>query len=133
LRPADAGRLVVAAWLLAWLTVRAIVLWAIARRHRTLAAAGANGLVDAFERLGPTFVKLGQLIASSPGLFPAPLADAALRCLDEVPPFPASVARRMVAEDLGRPADAVFESFDDEPLSAASIAQVHACVLPGGR
>ena len=83
--------------------------------------------------LGPTFVKLGQMIASSPSVFPAPLADACLRCLDDVPPVPASAARRIVAEDLGADIDDVFKEFDDTPLSAASIAQVHACVLRDGR
>src|SRR5918995_515762 len=66
------------------------------RRDRTaraeLAAAASAGLVDGFMALGPTFVKLGQLIASSPGMFPAPLADACLRTLDNVPPFPAREA-----------------------------------------
>jgi predicted unusual protein kinase regulating ubiquinone biosynthesis (AarF/ABC1/UbiB family)/CBS domain-containing protein len=95
--------------------------------------AGSSGAVDGFIRLGPTFVKLGQLMASSPGLFPAPLAGAARRCLDEVPPFPASDVRRMIREDLGRPPNQIFRSFDDTPLSAASIGQVHACTLPDGR
>ena len=57
-----------------------------------------GSLVDGFETLGPTFVKLGQMIASSPGLFPAPLADACLRCLDEVKPFDGETARRFTAD-----------------------------------
>ena len=93
----------------------------------------SEGIVDGFIVLGPTFVKLGQLIASSPGMFPAPLADASLRCLDEVPPVSAEAARRIVEEDLGRPVADVFQVFDPIPLSAASIAQVHACVLVDGR
>ncbi|MBV8160953.1 MAG: AarF/ABC1/UbiB kinase family protein, partial [Acidimicrobiia bacterium] len=104
-----------------------------ARRGRSWATELSEGLVQAFELLGPTFVKLGQLIASSPGLFPRPLADACLRFLDEVPPFPSETARRIVSEDLGRPVSQIFRSFDDTPLSAASIAQVHACVLLDGR
>jgi predicted unusual protein kinase regulating ubiquinone biosynthesis (AarF/ABC1/UbiB family) len=102
-------------------------------RDDTMLDAGSRGAVNGFIRLGPTFVKLGQLIASSPGLFPPPLATAARRCLDEVPPFPASVVRRMITEDLGRPPAQIFRQFDDTPLSAASIGQVHACVLPDGR
>ena len=50
------------------------------RRTGSWAAAASDGTIDAFESLGPTFVKLGQLIASSPGIFPAPLSTAALRC-----------------------------------------------------
>lgn len=98
-----------------------------------LGVAASAGLVDAFMTLGPTFVKLGQLIASSPGMFPTPLADACLRTLDDVPPFPASRALEIVEEDLGVSADEVFRSFDPAPLSAASIAQVHGCVLADGR
>lgn len=100
--------------------------------QRDLAEAASAGLVEAFMALGPTFVKLGQMIASSPGMFPAPLADACLRTLDDVPPFPADRALAIVEDDLGAPASSLFASVDPEPLSAASIAQVHACVLPDG-
>ena len=108
-----------------------------ARRHAAargeLAAAAAVGLVEAFMALGPTFVKLGQMIASSPGMFPAPLADACLRTLDDVPPFPAREALAIVEDDLGASAGELFDEVDPVPLSAASIAQVHACVLADGR
>ncbi|HLI25156.1 MAG TPA: AarF/UbiB family protein [Acidimicrobiales bacterium] len=106
--------------------------WRPLRRQSTFTAA-SEGTINAFIALGPTFVKLGQVIASSPGIFPEPLARAAHRTLDEVPPFPAAIARGMVAEDLGRPVAQIFRSFDDVPLSAASIGQVHACVLADGR
>jgi predicted unusual protein kinase regulating ubiquinone biosynthesis (AarF/ABC1/UbiB family) len=102
-------------------------------RDRTWGTSAANGLVQGFERLGPTFVKLGQVIASSPSVFPHWLADACLRCLDEVPHFDADAVHRVIADDLGYRADDLFASFEDVPLSAASIAQVHACVLPDGR
>src|SRR5437660_4226585 len=131
--PAEIGRLVVIVAVLVTFVLRALAQRLVLLRRGSWAHTGSMGLVDAFEVLGPTFIKLGQLVASSPGLFPAPLADACLRCLDEVPPFDAATARRLVAEDLGRPPAQVFRSFDDSPLSAASIAQVHACVLPDGR
>ncbi|WP_280270317.1 ABC1 kinase family protein [Nocardia wallacei] len=95
--------------------------------------AMADGVVDGFETLGPMFVKLGQLIASSPASFPPELTDACLRCLDDVPPFPAVDARAIVEADLGRPIAELFREFDDVPLSAASVAQVHGCVLADGR
>lgn len=98
-----------------------------------IVSTACNGLVDGFIRLGPTFVKAGQIIASSGALFPDPLVAAARRCLDAVPSFPGELARAAVAEDLGRPVAEVFASFDDEPLSAASIGQVHACRLADGR
>jgi predicted unusual protein kinase regulating ubiquinone biosynthesis (AarF/ABC1/UbiB family) len=101
--------------------------------QKELAEAASAGLVDAFIALGPTFVKLGQMIASSPGMFPAPLADACLRTLADVPPFPADEALAIVEDDLGAPAASLFASVDPAPLSAASIAQVHACVLHDGR
>ena len=101
--------------------------------RRALAIVASEGLVDGFERLGPTFVKVGQLIASAPGVFPPVLADAALRCLDEVPPFDGATARRVVEEDLGAPIGSLFASFDERPLAAASIGQVHGCTLRDGR
>src|SRR5690606_24887009 len=106
---------------------------AAVRLATELSTVASEGLVDGFIALGPTFVKLGQVIASSPGIFPDWLAGPARRCLDEVPPFPAEEVRRTIEEDLGRPLGEVFASFDDVPLSAASIGQVHACVLHDGR
>jgi predicted unusual protein kinase regulating ubiquinone biosynthesis (AarF/ABC1/UbiB family) len=112
---------------------RAVAGWVLRRRRRSLLAAASEGAVDGFVSLGPTYVKLGQIIASSPGLFPEPLARAAQKCLDEVPPFDSRTARDMIRRDLGRPPGLIFKRFDDIPLSAASIGQVHACVLPDGR
>lgn len=125
-------RMVVIGAVLTATIVRAAVGWLVRRRGRTFAAAVSAGVVDGFEALGPTFVKLGQLIASSPSLFPTALADACLKMLDEVRPFDASHVRRLIASELGPP-EAIFRSFDFTPLSAASIAQVHGCVLLDGR
>ncbi|GAA3238610.1 ABC1 kinase family protein [Actinocorallia longicatena] len=127
LKPRDVGRLIVIA------TVMGVSIGtAILRVRDKKATAVWGGVVTGFERLGPTFVKLGQLIASSPGIFPKPLADAALRCLDEVPPIDPAAAVAVIREDLGDPGE-IFKSFDETPLSAASIGQVHACVLLDGR
>ena len=104
-----------------------------AQARLALAETASAALVEAFMALGPTFVKLGQLIASSPGMFPAPLADACMRTLSDVPPFPADEVLAIVEDDLGAAASQVFASFDPAPLSAASIAQVHGCVLRDGR
>ncbi|TQF75191.1 AarF/ABC1/UbiB kinase family protein [Rhodococcus spelaei] len=113
-------------------TLFAVVTKPFTRREMSWADAASEGVVDAFEVLGPTFVKLGQLAASSSGVFPTPLANACLRCLDDVPPVPAAQARAVIEADLGMPVEELFTSFDDEPLAAASVAQVHACVLPNG-
>ncbi len=95
--------------------------------------AACAGAVDAFEKLGPAFVKLGQIMASSPGVFPEPLADACQRTLDDVPPFDTATARQIIEDDLGHSPEELFRFFDDKPLASASIGQVHACTLPDGR
>ncbi len=102
-------------------------------RQRRIAAPASEAVVDAFEGLGPTFVKFGQLIASSPGLFPAPLAAACRRTLDCVAPASTAEIASVIRADLGAHPSELFASFDPRPLSAASIAQVHACVLHDGR
>ena len=129
----DFVRAVVVQATIAWCVLRGVARWVVARRGRTVVRAACDGLVDAFEKLGPTFVKAGQLITSSPGVFPAPLADACKRCLDEVPPFPSDAVRKVIGEDLGHEPHALFLKFDEAPLASASIAQVHAVVLPDGR
>lgn len=131
--PRDAWRMVVVQLTIGWCVTTAVAKWTVKRNNRSFARAASDGLVEAFERLGPTFVKAGQLITSSPGVFPAPLADACKRCLDEVPPFPAAEVRKVIEEDLGAPISTIFKSFDDTPLASASIAQVHAVTLHDGR
>lgn len=104
-----------------------------ARDPMAVAAVASKGAVDAFILLGPTFVKTGQVMASSTGMFPPVLSEEARRCLDEVPPFPVAEVHRVLENDLGRPVHELFAEFDETPLSAASIGQVHACTLPDGR
>ena len=126
-------RMLLIAFVLVAAVLRSIAGWVIRRRGRSFTAAASEGVVEGFDQLGPTFVKLGQLIASSPSLFPESLADACLKMLDEVRPFNPATVRRLVEEELGAPPEDIFASFDDVPLSAASIAQVHACTLLDGR
>lgn len=129
----DIRRFVVVLVVLVSAVLRALGGRVIGRRRTTVVETACNGLIDGFIRLGPTYVKAGQIIASSAAMFPDVLAGAARRCLDAVPPFPVSEVHRTIAEDLGRPVEELFASFDDAPLSAASIGQVHACTLPDGR
>jgi len=82
--------------------------------------------------LGPTYIKLGQIISSGEGLFPEELVREFKLCRDRVRAEPFEVVRRVVEEDLGRPLGAVFAFFDETPLAAASIAQVHAARLVTG-
>lgn len=129
----DLWRSVVVVVVLSWSVVAALAGRVLRRRRTTVVETACDGLIDGFIHLGPTFVKAGQIIASSGGMFPAVLADAARRCLDEVPPFPVDLVHETIASDLGAPVEVIFASFDDEPLSAASIGQVHACTLRDGR
>lgn len=85
-----------------------------------------------FERLGATYIKLGQFIASSPTLFPADYVLEFQKCLDASPTIDFATIERIVSEDLGRPLDAVYASFDRTPLASASVAQVHAATLLSG-
>lgn len=96
------------------------------------ARAAAVELEHAFAELGPTYVKLAQLIASSPGLFPEVLADQFRSLLDEVPAIPAAQVREVIVKELGGPPEVVFANFDLTPLASASIAQVHAATLRDG-
>lgn len=89
-------------------------------------------LREAFEHLGPAYIKLGQIISSGRGLFPDELVAEFRKCRDQVPPEPFDHVRRVVEEDLGRPLEAVFSSFDRTCLAAASIAQVHRATLRSG-
>lgn len=105
----------------------------VKRRPGTGAADLAREVRDAFAELGPTYVKLAQLIASSPGLFPEVLSAELQTLLDRVPPVGYRQVRDVVVAELGDEPESLFARFDPEPLASASIAQVHAAQLPDGR
>ena len=86
-----------------------------------------------FEELGPTFIKLGQVLACRPDLLPIEYAQEFSKLTDSVAPFPFGEAREIIEQDLRAPLSTLFTSFDPAPLAAASIAQVHRAVLPDGR
>jgi ubiquinone biosynthesis protein len=112
-----------------------VAVWAAFERRRGGAASRAGlsrRLREAAERLGPTYIKLGQIISAGEGLFPEELVREFRRCRDRVPPEPWEVVRAVVEEDLGRPLEEVFASFEPRSLAAASIAQVHAATLASG-
>jgi ubiquinone biosynthesis protein len=89
-------------------------------------------LRKAFERLGPTYIKLGQILSSGEGVFPPELVNEFRLLRDRVPAERFEVVRQVVETDLGRPLEAVFEHFETTPIAAASIAQVHAARLCTG-
>lgn len=109
--------------------------WALGARRKGGSASKrdlARRLRRAAEPLGPSYIKLGQIVSSGRGVFPDELVDEFALLRDRVQPEPFAAIRQVVAEELGRPLDEVFSSFDRRPLAAASIAQVHAAVLRTG-
>jgi ubiquinone biosynthesis protein len=113
----------------------ALGLWfVVAKRHGPPRSRRdlSRRLRSAFGHLGPTYIKLGQIISGGEGLFPEELVTEFKLLRDRVPPEPFEDVRRVVEEDLGRPIEDVFESFERTPIAAASIAQVHAARLRTG-
>jgi ubiquinone biosynthesis protein len=83
---------------------------------------------DALNRLGPSYIKLGQFLATRPDIVGVEMADALSALKDDLPPFPTSEARAIVEASIGQPLEKVFDSFSDS-VAAASIAQVHKAEL----
>ncbi|WZZ37799.1 hypothetical protein YC2023_034058 [Brassica napus] len=86
-----------------------------------------------FERMGATYIKLGQFIASAPTLFPPEYVEEFQNCFDKAPPVPFEDTRKILQEELGRPIESVYEYVDPTPLASASIAQVHGARLRGSQ
>lgn len=109
--------------------------WSLARRWRLVRPAQTPGqrFADALQRLGATFVKLGQHLSLRPDLLPADYIEALQQLQDHVLPFSAAAARSTIEAALGAPIATVFASLEPEPFAAASIAQVHGATLPNGR
>jgi ubiquinone biosynthesis protein len=113
----------------------AVAVWRLRERKLDQSprrAALSRRLRVAAEALGPTYIKLAQIISSGEGIFPPELVDQFKLCRDRVPPETWEAVRKVVEQDFGRPLGDVFASFDEQPLAAASIAQVHAATLVTG-
>ena len=89
-------------------------------------------LRQTFERLGTTYIKLGQFIASSPSIFPDDYVEEFQLCLDRTTPVPFYTMKRVLEKELGKSLETVFAEFDPVPLASASIAQVYAAKLVSG-
>ena len=96
-------------------------------------APGPRQLRLALAELGPTFIKLGQLLGARSDLFPPAVVSELRRLQDEGPKVPFPEIKGVIERELGRPIERCFASINEEPLSAASLGQVHVAVLPDGR
>ena len=97
-----------------------------------LARPASDRFATMLEVLGPTFVKLGQILSTRGDLLPPDFVAALARLQDQVPPFPFDDVKKQVEGALGKPLAELFASFDEKPLASASMAQVHAAILPSG-
>lgn len=112
-----------------------LVAWFFTGRRRDGAESTADlsrRMREAAETLGPTYIKLGQIISSGEGIFPSELVAEFVKCRDQVPAESFASVRRVVEADLGATLESTFAEFAREPLAAASIAQVHAARLHDG-
>ncbi|MBT3940561.1 AarF/ABC1/UbiB kinase family protein [Candidatus Woesearchaeota archaeon] len=86
----------------------------------------------ALEKLGPTFIKLGQILSVRPDLIPKEFADEFKKLQEQVPPTSFKEIKKIVEKELGKPISHVFEEFEEKPVASASVAQVHRAKLRSG-
>lgn len=98
----------------------------------TKPSSNAERLRQALEELGPTFVKLGQILSTRPDLIPPAYIDEFSKLQDNVPPFPYEDAANQIKMELGVEVEEVFTNFDPNPIASASLAQVHKATLQNG-
>jgi len=113
----------------------AIVMWWIRGRRKGGTESKADLAVRlrrAAERLGPTYIKLAQIISAGEGVFPDELVSELKKCRDQVDPEPFETVRATIADELGRPPEDIFDWISPEAIAAASIAQVHEARLRTG-
>lgn len=121
------GELIDRGWWARWLPDRSLDEADLAPEE-----ASAARLRELFEALGPSFVKIGQLLALHAGALPPAYREELSRLLDSTLPLPFPVIERVLSEELGEDWRRLFQKIDEEPLASASIGQVHTAMLPGG-
>ena len=109
--------------------------WILVGRSRTVTLEQhgdrARRLVDAIAGLGPTFIKMAQVLSARADIIPEPYLSEISRLQDAVPPVPVEEIEAVVLREMGRPVEAVFEHFDRTPIASASLGQVHQAVAGG--
>jgi ubiquinone biosynthesis protein len=105
----------------------------IRRRGATAAARPGERLAAAFSELGPSFIKLGQILATRADLLGDEITEDLARLQDRLPPFPGAQARALIEAEFAEPLESRFATFDEIAIAAASIAQVHFAVTTDGR
>jgi ubiquinone biosynthesis protein len=108
--------------------------YALGRRRTPDGDPAGRGrrLREMLDELGPTFVKFGQLLSTRPDLVPPDIVAELRKLQDDVSPFPYAQVRQMIREELELEVEQAFLSFDEAPIAAASIGQVHRATLPNG-
>ncbi|MFB3924547.1 MAG: ABC1 kinase family protein [Syntrophales bacterium] len=102
------------------------------RRERMESLTRSERVRMALEELGPTFTKMGQILSTRPDLIPSEFIAELSKLQDSVPPFPFDQVREIIEAELKAPVEALFETFEETPLAAASIGQVHRARLRSG-
>jgi ubiquinone biosynthesis protein len=109
-------------------------------RARRMAADGQSARLNmpqrvrrTLEELGPTYIKLGQILSTRPDILPPDYIVELTRLLDATPPVPFALIRQQIEAELGAPLEALYAHVDQEPIASASIGQVHRATLPDGR
>jgi ubiquinone biosynthesis protein len=108
-------------------------LWGRGRGKLKSGLPDAARIRRALEDLGPSFIKLGQLMSTRGDIFPPEYIEEFSKLQDQVPPVSFESIRQLVESELRQPLDDLFGSFDTEPMAAASVAQVHTALLKDGR
>ncbi|MBY0322531.1 MAG: 2-polyprenylphenol 6-hydroxylase [Reyranella sp.] len=111
----------------------ALVAWARLFARRRDARRPGERLTAALQEMGPSFIKLGQALSTRADLLSEQVAADLAQLQDHLPAFSGAEAKRIIEAELGQPIDALFTSFDETPVAAASIAQVHFAVTTDGR
>ncbi len=109
--------------------------WLGRKREKTSEQRHEEGVIlrEKFLKLGPTFIKIGQTLATRADLLPVEYVQELSKLQDEVPPFPTEQAREIIETELRAKLEEIFESFEDTPVAAASLGQVHRARLRTGQ